>query len=561
MGKTRLAVGRSSFASTYTDGAWLVELASAQASDEVDLLVAERCLSVPTHVRQSILGGVGHRRMLIVVDNCEHVLDPVGSLAVELLQSCDQVAILATSREPLGVSGERIVAVPSLDIDTEAVELFVARAAASQVGFEVEDDRVIREICRRLDGIPLAIELAAAAARTHRPVDIAARLRDHVDVVTGGRRGPIERHATVRAAIDWSWSLLTGAEQLTFARLSVFAGRFDLDAALAVIGDDSPGVDAFDVLSALADKSMLFVDQRGLSPFRLLEPVRQYARQKLANQGDVSQIARRHAEHYAAVAARLAEQLETSDEMWAAIALGNARDNLRAAFAFASTQGDTDLCLRIVTALGSYSSSYVWAEPWSWANSVLAMPGVVDHPLRPWRCSSRAGVHGSSEIRSVRLRSPTRRSAWSRMGTKTGAKRRNTVRERSYSSSAPRRASSPRLPRSATHRTSAAAVRSGGRRRGSSFAISLTGPTSTPHSNCLRTPRRRTSPHTRLHCTWSGPCSRQPTGVPPSTTNVPPLTSRARLGQPLCTDSRSMRSPSPRPRTIPAKGCDATPTC
>ena len=169
VGKTRLAVAVARrLAGTYTDGAWLVELASAQASDEVDLLVADALsLGPDALVRQSILGGVGHRRMLIVLDNCEHVLDEVGSLAVELLQGCDQVAILATSREPLGVSGERIVAVPSLDIDTEAVELFVARAAASQVGFEVEDDRVIREICRRLDGIPLAIELAAAAARTH----------------------------------------------------------------------------------------------------------------------------------------------------------------------------------------------------------------------------------------------------------------------------------------------------------------------------------------------------------------------------------------------------------
>jgi len=369
---------------TYTDGAWLVELASAQASNEVDVVVADALSLRPDAlVRQSIVGGVGHRRMLLLLDNCEHVLDEVGSLAVALLQSCDQMAILATSREPLGVSGERTVTVPSLDIDTEAVELFVARAAAAQGGFEVDDETVIRKICRRLDGIPLAIELAAAAARTHRPVDIAERLRDHVDVVRGGRRGPIERHATVRAAIDWSWSLLTGAEQLSFARLSVFAGRFDLDAALAVIGDDSPGVDAFDALSNLADKSMLFVEHRGSSPFRLLEPLRQYAAEKLANQEDVSKIARRHAEHYAAVAARLAEQLETSDEMRAAIALGNARDNLRAAFAFASTRGDTDLCLRIVTALGSYSSSYVWAEPWSWANSALAMPGAVNHPLRP----------------------------------------------------------------------------------------------------------------------------------------------------------------------------------
>jgi predicted ATPase/class 3 adenylate cyclase len=407
VGKTRLAVAvAQGLTGTYTDGAWLVELASAQASHEVDLLVASALSLRPdTLVRESIVGGVGHRRMLVVLDNCEHVLDGVGSLAVALLRGCDQLAILATSREPLGVEGELTIAVPSLDIDTEAVELFVARAAAADAGFEVEDEGVIREICRRLDGIPLAIELAAAAARTLSPLDIAARLSDHLDVVTGGRRGRIERHATVRAAIDWSWSLLTGAERLAFARLSVFAGRFDLDAAVAVIGDDALGVDAFDALSALVDKSMLFVDQRGISPFRLLEPLRQYAAEKLADQEDATEIARRHAEHYAAVAARLALQLETSDEMRAAIAFGSARDNLRAAFAFAFTQVDTDLCLRIVTALGSYSSSYVWAEPWSWADTALAMPGAGTHPLRQRALlvASRGAWQRRDQVRALAL--------------------------------------------------------------------------------------------------------------------------------------------------------------
>ncbi len=382
IGKTRLAIAVARrLTGIYTDGAWLIELSSAHASQQVDVLVAGTLSLLPDRsVRQSIVDGIGQRRMLLVLDNCEHLLDGVGSLTVELLKGCDRLAILATSREPLAVEGERTVAVPSLDADTDAIELFVARAV--QAGFDVEDETVIREICRRLDGIPLAIELAAAATRTLRPSDIAARLRDHLDVFTGGRRGRIERHATVRAAIDWSWSLLTRVERLAFARLSVFAGRFDLDAALTVIGDDGTAFDPFDALSALADKSMLSVDLRGVAPFWLLEPLRQYAGEKLANQEDVGEISRRHAEHYAAVAAHLARQLQTTNELRAAIALESARDNLRAAFAFALAQQDTDLCLRIVTALGAYSHGYVWPEPWSWADSALAMPGVVDHPLR-----------------------------------------------------------------------------------------------------------------------------------------------------------------------------------
>src|SRR5262249_25753811 len=159
-------------------------LASAQASDDVDLLVATALAVKPQAgraLRDSISDTIDGQKMLLVLDNCEHVLDGVAALCAALLQRCESLAIVATSREPIGIEGERTIAVPSLDVETEAVELFVARADAAAPGFATADDEVIREICRRLDGIPLAIELAAAAVRMLQPSDIAARLRDHVD--------------------------------------------------------------------------------------------------------------------------------------------------------------------------------------------------------------------------------------------------------------------------------------------------------------------------------------------------------------------------------------------
>ncbi|HTN81826.1 MAG TPA: adenylate/guanylate cyclase domain-containing protein [Acidimicrobiales bacterium] len=384
VGKTRLAVaaGRA-LAPGLAGGVWLVELASAQSSADVDLIVVAAVglsLGPGASPRQALISAIGGRDLLLVFDNCEHVLDGVAALTVDLLHSCGSLSILTTSREPLAVEGERTLGVPSLDIETEAIELFLARADAAAPGFVVGEDEVVREICRRLDGIPLAIELAAAMVRMLPAAEIAQRLQDHVDVVTSGRRGRIERHATVRAAIDWSWSLLNEEERSAFARLSVFAGRFDLDAVGAVIDDEGHG-DSMDRVAALVDKSMVLADPSGVAPFRMLEPLRQYAAEKLAAEGGVDETARRHAEHYAAVVHRLAPQLETSDELRAVIALDSARDNLRAAFAFALAQRDLDLCLRLVSPLRGYAVSHVWAEAWSWADASLALEGAARHPL------------------------------------------------------------------------------------------------------------------------------------------------------------------------------------
>ncbi len=384
VGKTRLALAVArAVGPDFSSGAWFIELASARAEREVEQIVAGGLgfmASRDASVSQSIIDGIGGRRLLVVLDNCEHVLDEVASLVESMLRHCDALSIITTSREPLGVHGERIVVVPSLAVATEAVELFVSRAIAAEPAFEA-DPEIVEEICRRLDGIPLALELAAAGARTLRLAEIAGRLRDHVDIVTAGRRGRLERHATVRAAIDWSWGLLEDQERVAFARLSVFAGGFDLEAASAAISD-AGSVDTVEVMSALVDKSMVQVDARGLAPFRVLEPLRQYGIERLAERGEVNDTALRHAEHYAALVGRLSERYESADELDAGRRLDAVRDNLRAAFAFAVAGDDVDLAFRLVVPLAGYSQGRVWPEPWGWSETALSLSGADLHPLR-----------------------------------------------------------------------------------------------------------------------------------------------------------------------------------
>ena len=213
------------------------------------------------------------------------------------------------------------------------------------------------------------------------PAAIVARLSDHIDVVTAGRRGRVERHTTVRAAIDWSWGLLDESEHDAFTRLSVFAGRFDLDAAIAVMNNGT-GRDAVDLVSVLVDKSMLIADVRDVAPFRLLEPLRQYGAERLAESGRTAEASRRHAEHYATLVDRLGLEFDSPREVEAAHGLDAARDNIRAAFAFASAQRDVDLAFRLVAPLSQYSSIDVWPEPWTWCDIALGLPGADTHPLR-----------------------------------------------------------------------------------------------------------------------------------------------------------------------------------
>ena len=278
-------------------------------------------------VLDTLVEAVGGRSLLVLLDNCEHVIGACAKLADALLRGCPDLALLATSREPLGIDGERVYRVPSMgtpaDGDdagairaSEAVRLLEDRAAAQGVPLAWDEPaaEVAGRICRRLDGIPLAIELAAARLRVMPAAELEARLDERFALLTGGSRAALPRQQTLRAMVDWSWELLTGAERAVLARLSVFAGGFGLAAAEAVAaGPDVPAAEVLGHLGALVDKSLVQFDDTGTGPgrYRLLETVRQYAAGQLDAQGpavaDAARIA--HRDYYLALAEAAAPQL------------------------------------------------------------------------------------------------------------------------------------------------------------------------------------------------------------------------------------------------------------
>src|SRR5215472_259042 len=244
VGKTRLALQTAlGVLPEFPAGVWLAELAPLSDPALVPGTVA-RALSVPDTPGRStiatITSFIGERRALAVFDNCEHLLDASAMLAEELLRACPALTIVATSREPLGAAGEATWRVPSLPVDGAAVDLLADRARRARPGFAVtaENNDAVVEICRRLDGIPLAIELAAARLRALSPAEIAAGLSDRFRLLTGGSRTAARRQQTLRASVDWSHALLTEQERTLFRRLAAFAGGFDLDAAQAVGAED-----------------------------------------------------------------------------------------------------------------------------------------------------------------------------------------------------------------------------------------------------------------------------------------------------------------------------------
>ena len=385
VGKTRLALAAADRARpAFAAGIWLVELAANNEAADI----ASPLLSVFGFVprdglsaRESVIEGIGDRQMLLVLDNCEHVLDAIAEFAVDALRRCIRLRILATSREAFGVDGEHVILVPPLRADTDAVDLFIDRARNSDPSFRADDRTLIEDICHRLDGIPLAIELAAARVRTLPLNDLAVRLGERLDILASRRHGSSDRHRTMRAALDWSYDLLDDDERIAFSRLSVFAGSFDLTAFEAVIGATFDR-DPLDLLGALVDKSMVVADPNSRNPFRLLEPLRQYAGERLAARGETTDLARRHARYYADLGSQLAIALEGPGEIEAASRFDAARANLRAAFATAVVSNDADLAMRIVAPLAGYTNLHVWAEPWSWCQTALALSEAATHPLR-----------------------------------------------------------------------------------------------------------------------------------------------------------------------------------
>src|ERR1700720_1538388 len=359
VGKTRLAIQLAAqLAGEFSDGVWYVDLAPITDPELVPVTVA-RALGLPDQPGRStmdtLLRFVRDRQLLVVLDNCEHLRDGCGALVVGFLRGGGGLPVLATSREAIGVAGEVSWRVPSLSLRDEAIELFTDRARHARTDFTLTDDNAatVGEICARLDGVPLAIELAAARARALAPAEILESLHDRFRLLTGGARTAVRRQQTLRASVDWSHALLTGPERVLFRRLAVFLGGFDFDAAQAVAGGgDVQRYQVFDQLTLLVDKSLVVADDDsgGRTRYRLLETVRQYAVEKLGESGEADTVRPRHREHYTALAAVLDTPGRTDYEQrveQADIEI----DNLRAAFAWSRENSAIELALALASSL------------------------------------------------------------------------------------------------------------------------------------------------------------------------------------------------------------------
>jgi predicted ATPase/class 3 adenylate cyclase/DNA-binding CsgD family transcriptional regulator len=379
-GKTRLAVEIAArIAAEFRDGVWYVDLAPVTHPAVVPVAVA-RALGLPDQPGRStmdtLLRFVRDRQMLVLLDNCEHLLDATADLLAALLAGAPGLTVLATSREPIGVAGEATWRVPSLSVADEAIELFADRARLAQTGFTVSSDNAaaVAEICGRLDGMPLAIELAAARVRALSLAEILEGLHDRFRLLTGGARTAVRRQQTLRASVDWSHALLTEAERILFRRLAVFLGGFDLDAAQAVAG---PGaVERFqllDQLTLLVDKSLVVAENTGgRTRYRLLETVRQYALEKLAESGEADALRARHRDHYAAMAALL-DAPARSDYHERIVQADEEMDNLRSAFGWSIENGDTGRALALASSLlPLWLSRGRIQEGRAWFDAVLA---------------------------------------------------------------------------------------------------------------------------------------------------------------------------------------------
>ena len=393
IGKTRVAVQLGSDLLTECpDGVWLIDLAPI-----VDQTLAASAvlsaLQLPNTTRSALDAVITYlkpRRLLLILDNCEHVIDRARDIAATVTQSCPYVRILSTSRQPLNVAGERTYRLPSLAVPPArvgsaqdvlaygAVALFVDRAVAVDAGFALTEDNAadVVEICRRLDGIPLAIELAAARANVLTPRQIAQRLDQRFRLLTLGDPHALARHQTMTALIDWSYDLLTPREQKFFESLSVFAGGCTLEAAAAVCATDGEDdVAVIDLLASLVTKSLLLAElASGKQRYLLLESSRQYARDKLIARGEQERVARRHALVYLELAERLERAwLSTSERKW----LPQAKvelENWRAAFEWTlAKQGDVIMGQRLAGARKMVWSSFTFDEGRRWIRTALEL--------------------------------------------------------------------------------------------------------------------------------------------------------------------------------------------
>jgi predicted ATPase/DNA-binding SARP family transcriptional activator len=408
-GKTRLA-------GAVADGAWWVELSDVADPDRVPATVLGalglRQAGLPGAARAgdplaTLTTGLGDRDVVLVLDNCEHLIDACARLADRVLAECPRVRIVATSREPLGIGGEFLHPVGPLAVPPEAegwpdaagypaVRLFADRAAAARSGFRVTPDNLadVAEICRRLDGLPLAIEMAATRLRSMPLAEVAARLSDRFRLLTGGNRTALPRHQTLLAVVDWSWRLLTEAERAVARGLAVFAGGATLPAARAVCG---AGVD--DVLGGLVEKSFVQLLDGRPPWYRMLDTIGAFAAGELAAAGEASRVRQAHAAYFLALAEEAEPNLRGAAQLHWLAELDREYGNLSAALRWAVDSADTPTALRLAAALGWYwSLRDVHDEAATWLRRVLALP---EAPVPPGTLATvhayNAMYHGESD--------------------------------------------------------------------------------------------------------------------------------------------------------------------
>ena len=400
VGKTRLALQVAGQVSPrFRDGAWLCELAPVRDVAGVDAAVAA-VFSVTAPAGRStgeaLVEFLRGKQLLLVLDNCEHLLEGAAALADVLQRSCERLVILATSREGLGIEGERLVPVPPLGVpgadaelaainQAEAVHLFAERAAAVKPDFAVtaENAPAVAAVVLRLDGIPLAIELAAARVAAMTPSELARRLERSFAVLGAGRRGAVAKHQTLRATIDWSFHLLAEPNQRLLCRLAVFAGGCTLEAVEAVCGGEGIDPDTvFELLASLVARSLVVAAEHGLETrYRLLETIRQYCEERLNEAGELERWRTRHADYYADLLQQIRHHHRRDEVFWA-LRLSAEQDNLLAAWSWAISTGNVDTAFSILAGFAPSEVSSRWPLALD-GEAALELPGAAAHPGYP----------------------------------------------------------------------------------------------------------------------------------------------------------------------------------
>ncbi len=384
VGKTRMALQvAADVLDEFPDGVWVVELGRISNPALIPHSVASAVGALEEQggrpLTETLIDFLRPQTVLVILDNCEHLLTDCANLALGLLRACRSLRIIATSREPLGVPGELTYRVSSLALPegaephSEAVRLFIDRASSSRPGFELRNGSLtaVAEICRHLDGIPLAIELAAARVKVLAPEQIAARLVDRFRLLTVGTRTSLPQHQTLRAVMDWSYHLLSEGEQVLLRRLAVFAGSFPLEAAESSCAGGGVGEqDVFELLTRLVDKSLVVTEEHpGTVRYRLLETVREYGREKLRDAGEFATIHARHRDWYLALAERAAPEILSGPQQreWLD-RVDVEHDNLRAALEWSHEAPDgAEPMLRLAGALWWYwFTRGFWTEAREW---------------------------------------------------------------------------------------------------------------------------------------------------------------------------------------------------